>query len=119
MTGWIILGCIVLFFILLFTIPAYVTILFREDLALTVRVFGIPIRILPKKQKSYNLKKYTLKKIRKRDLKEEKKIKEKRLSEKSVIVSWVVFNVFEIIVIVAHGVKRLCRAARGCLKPCI
>jgi hypothetical protein len=73
MTAWIIVGCIVLFFVLLFTIPAYVTILFREDLALTVRVFGIPIRILPKKPKSYNLKKYTLKKIRKRDLKEEKK----------------------------------------------
>ena len=73
MTAWIIVGCIVLFFVLLFTIPAYVTILFQENLALTVRLFGIPIRILPKKPQSYNLKKYTLKKIRKRDLKEEKK----------------------------------------------
>ena len=80
MTAWIIVGCVILFFVLLFTIPAYVTILFREELALTIRVFGMPLRILPKKQKSYNLKKYTLKKIRKREQKEEKKRLKKEAS---------------------------------------
>ena len=82
MTGWIIFGCIVLFFVFLFTVHAYVTIDMAEEMALTVRVLGIPIRILPKKPKTYNLKKYTLKKIRKRDEKEAKKAAKKAASKK-------------------------------------
>ena len=38
MTGWIIFGCIVLFFVFLFTVHAYITIDMAEDMALTVRV---------------------------------------------------------------------------------
>ena len=56
MTGWIIFGCIVLFFVFLFTVHAYITIEMADDMALTVRVLGIPIRILPKKPKTYNIK---------------------------------------------------------------
>ena len=82
MTGWIIFGCIVLFFVFLFTVHAFVTIEMAEEMALTVRVLGIPIRILPKKPKTYNLKKYTLKKIRKRDEKAAKKAAKKAASKK-------------------------------------
>ena len=69
MTGWIIFGCIVLFFVFLFTVHAYITMEMAEEMALTVRILGIPIKILPKKPKTYNPKHYTLKKIRKRDAK--------------------------------------------------
>ena len=69
----IVIGCIILFFVFLFTVHAYITIEMTDDMALTVRVLGIPIKILPKKPKTYNLKKYTLKKIRKRDEKAAKK----------------------------------------------
>ena len=40
MTGWIICGCIVLFFVFLFTVHAYITIEMAEDMAVTVRVLG-------------------------------------------------------------------------------
>ena len=82
MTGWIIFGCIVLFFVFLFTVHAYITIEMADDMALTVRVLGIPIRILPKKPKTYNIKNYSLKKIRKRDAKEAKKAAKKAESKK-------------------------------------
>ena len=82
MTGWIIFGCIVLLFVFLFTVHAYITIEMVDDMALTVRVLGIPIRILPKKPKTYNPKHYTLKKIRKRDAKAAKKAAKKAESKK-------------------------------------
>lgn len=72
MVGWIILGVvgfIVLLLILLFSVHAYITIDLKDEFALTVKVLGIPIHILPKKPKKYKIKKYTLKKIRKRDIK--------------------------------------------------
>ncbi len=85
MVGWIILGVfgfIVLLFVLLFTVHAYINIDLKDELALTVRVLGIPIRILPKKPKKYNIKKYTLKKIRKRDAKAAKKAIKKKAAAK-------------------------------------
>ena len=69
MTPWIVIGCIILFFVFLFTVHAFITIDLRDEMALTIRVLGIPIHILQKKQKKYKLSKYTLKKIRKRDAK--------------------------------------------------
>lgn len=63
----------VLLFVLLFTVHAHLIIDIKDDMALTVQVLGIPIRILPKKQKKYKLRHYTLKKIRKREAKEAKK----------------------------------------------
>jgi hypothetical protein len=77
MIGWIVFGCIVLLFVLLFTVHAYVTIEAADELALTVRILGIPIRILPKKPKKYKISLYTLKKIRKREAKEAKKAAKK------------------------------------------
>lgn len=73
MTPWIVIGCIILFFVCLFTVHAYITMEMADDMALTVRVLGIPIKILPKKPKTYKYSHYTLKKIRKRDEKAAKK----------------------------------------------
>ncbi len=73
MTALIVIGCILLFFVFLFTVHAFITLDMAEDMALTVRVLFIRIQILPKKEKAYDPQKYTLKKIRKRDAKAEKK----------------------------------------------
>ena len=78
----IVIGCIILFFVFLFTVHAYITIEMVDDMALTVRVLGIPIRILPKKPKTYKISHYTLKKIRKRDAKAAKKAEKKAESKK-------------------------------------
>ncbi len=69
MPALIVIGCILLFFIILFTVHINVSIAMSDDMTLVLRVFGIPIKILPKKPKTYNPKNYTLKKIRKRDAK--------------------------------------------------
>ncbi len=65
---YIILGIIALF-VLIFTVRIRVTVDMMDDLSLTVRVFGINIKILPKKPKKYKIGNYTLKKIAKRDRK--------------------------------------------------
>ncbi len=82
MTIWIILGCILLFFVFLFTVHAFITVDMAEEVALSVRVLFIRIKILPKKEKSYNQKNYTLKKIRKREAKEAKKAEQAKLKKK-------------------------------------
>ena len=69
MPALIVLGCIILFFVVLFTVHINVRIAMKDDMTLMLRVFGIPIKILPKKPKTYDPKNYTLKKIRKRDAK--------------------------------------------------
>ena len=51
-----------------------------SDLALTVTVLGINIKILPKKPKKYNIKNYTPKKIAKRDKKAAEKAEKKRIA---------------------------------------
>ena len=61
MTALIVIGCILLFFIILFGAHAFITIDVTDEFALTVRFLGIPIRILPKKPKKYKLSHYTLK----------------------------------------------------------
>ena len=86
MPALIIIGCIILFFVVLFTVHIHVNIAMSDDMTLILRVFGIPIRILPKKPKTYNPKNYTLKKIRKRDAKaaekEAKAAEKKKKAEK-------------------------------------
>ena len=73
MTALIVIGCILLFFIILFGAHAFITIDVTDEFALTVRFLGIPIRILPKKPKKYKLSHYTLKKrMRKRRRKKQK-----------------------------------------------
>lgn len=82
MTPWIVIGCIILFFVFLFTVHAYITIAMTDDMALTIRILGIPIKILPKKPKTYKISNYTLKKIRKRDAKAAEKAIKKAESKK-------------------------------------
>ena len=77
MPALIIIGCIILFFVFLFSVHILINIQMADEMALTIRVLGIPIRILPKKPKQYKLKNYTLKKIRKRDEAAAKKKKKK------------------------------------------
>ncbi len=69
MPALIVIGCILLLFIILFTVHINVSVAMGDDMTLVLRVFGIPIKILPKKPKTYDPKNYTLKKIRKRDAK--------------------------------------------------
>lgn len=80
--GLITAGCIILFFVFLFTVHAFITLDIAEETALSVRVLFLRIKILPKKEKSYNIKNYSLKKIRKRDEKEKKKAAKAALKKK-------------------------------------
>ena len=85
MPALIVIGCIVLFFVILFTVHINVRIIMGDDMTLILKVFGIPIKILPKKPKTYDPKNYTLKKIRKRDAKaaeKEAKAAEKKKKKK-------------------------------------
>ncbi len=86
MPALIVIGCIILLFVVLFTVHIHVNVAMDDDMTLVVRVLGIPIRILPKKTKTYNPKNYTLKKIRKRDAKaaeKEAKAAEKKKKKKA------------------------------------
>ena len=87
MPALIVIGCIILLFVFLFTVHAFITLDIGESTALSVRVLFLRFKILPKKEKSYNIKNYSLKKIRKREEKARKKaeaaaLKKKRKSEK-------------------------------------
>ncbi len=85
MTAWIVIGCIVLFFVFLFTVHAYVTVEMMEEMALTVRVLFIKLKILPKKEKRYKFKNYTLKRIRKREAKEAEQARKKAEKKKQKV----------------------------------
>ena len=86
-TALIIVGCIILFFVFVFTVHAFITLDIGDSTALSVRVLFLRFKILPKKEKSYNVKNYSLKKIRKREEKARKKaeaaaLKKKKKAEK-------------------------------------
>lgn len=81
-TALIVIGSILLFFVILFTAHAFITIELKDDFYLTVRFLGIPIHILPSKPKKYKLKDYTLKKIRKREAAAAKKEAKKAAAKK-------------------------------------
>ncbi|MBR5124510.1 MAG: DUF2953 domain-containing protein [Clostridia bacterium] len=71
-------GCVALFLVVLFTVHINVNVSMNENMALILRIFGIPIKLLPKKPKKYNPRHYTLKKIRKRDAAAAKAAEKKR-----------------------------------------
>ena len=83
MTALIILGCILLFFIFLLSLKFKIIISYSEEIALTVRVLGIKIRILPAKKKkgphSMSAKKAEKikKKLRKKKLKKNEAARQK------------------------------------------
>ncbi len=82
MTALIVIGAVILFFVLVFTVHAFITVDIAEDVALSVRVLFLRIKILPSKEKKYNIKNYSLKKIRKRDAKTAKKAEKAALNKK-------------------------------------
>ncbi len=69
MTALIIIVSILLFFALILNVHAFITFEMAEQMALTLRILFIRIKILPKKEKTYKIKDYSLKKIRKREQK--------------------------------------------------
>ncbi len=100
LTALYIIGGIVLFFAFIASLRAEVLIAYSDDLALTVRVLGIPIKILPKKKKKVNISAYSkknrakyeagqkekaLKKAKKKSEKKKKKdeAKEKKKADKA------------------------------------
>ena len=82
MTALIVIGIILLIFIGIGAIRATVYIDYRDEVALSVSVLGIKLGILPKKEKTVNIKKYSAKKFRKmlkkKQLDEEKKLAKKK-----------------------------------------
>lgn len=87
MSPWIIVGIIVggilLFYGILLFVRARVTIAYKDEFSLTLWLFGIPIRILPWKErkKKYRLGRYTLRKIKKREERAAKKAEKRRLQK--------------------------------------
>ncbi|MCQ2428180.1 MAG: hypothetical protein MJ137_07265 [Clostridia bacterium] len=77
MTALYIIGGILLFFFLIGMIRAEVVISYAEEFGLTVRIAGIPIRILPTSPKKDRLKDYTPAAMEKKRKKAEKKEKSK------------------------------------------
>ena len=65
MTGWIIFGCILLFFWLIGMIRANVEVIYSDSVQVAVRVLGMRIQITPKKKKVPKLSDFTPKKYRK------------------------------------------------------
>ena len=69
----ILLAAILLLLIALLLLKAKVTIGYRDELELTVTVLGIPIRILPKRQKQVKVRRYNLRRMRRVEEKRKKK----------------------------------------------
>ena len=85
MNPWIVVGIIaggiLLFYGLLLVVRARVTLELKDEFFLTIWLFGIPIRILPWKErkKKYRLGRYTLRKIKKREARAAKRAEKRRL----------------------------------------
>lgn len=79
MTGLYIFLGILAFFVFIFTIKIKVILIMPspDDVSLTVKVCGIPIRILPAKEKKVKLSRYSKKEMEKRRLAEIEKAKKK------------------------------------------
>lgn len=85
MTALTVIGIILLVFVGIGAIRATVYIEYRDEVALSVSVLGIRIRILPKKEKKVNIKKFSAKRFRKmlkqKELAEKKKLEKKKKKE--------------------------------------
>ncbi len=85
MTALLILGILLLFFIFLLSLKARITICYRDELTLSVKVLFIKIGILPKKEKvgPHSMSAKKAKKIREAAAKKEKKKREAALEKKA------------------------------------
>ena len=88
MNPWIVVGIvaggILLFYGLLLVVRARVTLELKDEFSLTIWLFGIPIRIIPwkeRKEKKYRLGRYTLRKIKKREERAARKAEKRRLKK--------------------------------------
>ncbi len=81
MTALYIIGAIILFFFLVGLIRVEAVIYYSDEFALTVRVLGIPIRIIPARPRTVRIRDYSPKALEKRRRKEEKKAKKKALKD--------------------------------------
>lgn len=77
-----IIGGIVLFFAFIGSLRAEVLIAYSDELALTVRVLGIPIKILPKKKKKVKISAYSKKNRAKYEAAEKEKALKKARKKK-------------------------------------
>ena len=83
----IIIGAILLFFVFLFSLRAVVTISYSDEVALSIRILFLKIKILPKKKKKIHLAQYDIKKFRKKQKKKYQKALKKynKKQEKSAL----------------------------------
>ncbi len=85
MTGLIVFGCILLFFVLILSVKATVTVEYSDDIRLTVKVLCFKIKILPKKPKKkkgpQSMSKKQAEKIRKGLRKKAAKKRQKQLEK--------------------------------------
>ena len=87
MTALIVIGCIILFFALILSLKAKITVVYDGEVALFVKVLFIKIKILPKKKKkgphsmsekkAHKIKQKLLEKQKKKKLKQQQKKQEK------------------------------------------
>ncbi|MBO5702736.1 MAG: hypothetical protein J6S71_09880 [Clostridia bacterium] len=77
-----IIGGILLFFAFIASLRAEVLIAYSDDLALTIRVLGIPIKILPKKKKKVKISAYSRKNRAKYEAAEKEKALKKAKKKK-------------------------------------
>ena len=79
MTGLYIFLGILAFFVFIFTLKIKVILIMPspDDVSLTVKICGIPIRILPSKEKKVKLSRYSKKEMEKRRLAEIEKARKK------------------------------------------
>lgn len=83
MTGWIVLGCIFLFFLFIGSLRARITIAYGDELALSVKVLFLKIGILPAKEKKAGPHAMSAAKARKLREKAAKKEAKKREAAKA------------------------------------
>lgn len=89
MTALIIIGCILLFFVFLLSLKFKIIISYSDEVALTVRVLGIKIKILPSKKKkgphSMSAKKAEKikKKLRQKKLKKNESARQKKAKKEA------------------------------------
>lgn len=84
MTALIVIGCIILFFAFILSLKAKVTLEYAEELALSVRVLFVKVRILPKKEKKpgpHSMSERKAKKIKKQLEKKAEKKRRKALEK--------------------------------------
>ncbi len=84
MTGWIVFGCILLFFVFIFSLRAKITVEYSDDIKLSVKVLFFKIGILPKKpKKKSGVQSMSKRKAQKIRAGLNKKAQKKRLKEQA------------------------------------